>query len=264
MLADLTDAKRLTRLPTDMQPLLRTVDIARIGQVPQERPSVAPAPMSPNLDQNINTWRNGIETRLEEYITASTNEQRLLIGALVRLAILKGEQLGEEFVCGTTIGPDQLPRDTVLKRKAFMTLNDLGATSASTRVKIGEPLILENSGYAFHQREAQWFALRPDIATTLGWFPNPTEPGSWDTAAGDLAAETIWWVDGWWGRGDVSLFDTASEGWAVVITPAGLADLTTVIGDTTRHFNLTRGIDNGGELAEPVSETRSLPMPTPH
>ena len=202
VLADLTDAKRLTRLPTDMQPFLRTVDLERFGQVPQKRPSVAPALMSANLDQTITNWRNGIETRLEEYITASTNEQRLLIGALVRLAILKVEQLGEEFVCGTTIGPDQLPRGTVLKRKAFMTLNDLGATSASTRIKIGEPLILENSGYAFHQREAQWFALRPDIATTLGWVPNPTEQ---DHGTPRLATSLPKLSGGWMDGGDAAM-----------------------------------------------------------
>ena len=247
-----------------MQPFLRTVDIARIGQVPQERPSVAPAPMSPNLDQTITTWRNGIETRLEEYITASTNEQRLLIGALIRLAILKGNNLERNSCAERPIGPDQLPRDTVLKREAFMTLNDLGATSASTRVRDGRTPSPRKLWIRLPPKGSPMVRFSSDIAATLGWVPNSTEPGSWDTAAGELAVETIWWVDGWWGRGDVSLFDTASEGWAVVITPAGLADLTTVLGDTTRHFSLTRGIDTGGELAEPVSEIRSLPMPTPH
>lgn len=258
VLADLADANRLPNLPEDLQSLLRTVDMGLLGRRPQHRPSVIPPPMSPDLELTDDRWRSGVENRLAEYIAASTTEDRVLIGAKGRLSVLKVGQLVEELVFGTTIGKDAPRSDDVLRNSPCKVLNDLFVTPGIARTATGEPLVIAALGDVFNQSEACWLAFCPNIAATLGWVPEPTQPGTWITAEGHLAAESKWWMDGQWGRGDTASDDTAAEGHAVVITALGLADLENAFGHTTRHFALTRGVYSEGGLANTVSATRSF------
>ena len=127
----------------------------------------------------------------------------------------------------------------------------------------GEPLVLENEGFWFHDVRSYWLAFRPDLAASLSWTPDMTQPGRWHTASGELAAETIYWVDGWWGRSGQAFDDTQADGHAVVLTASGLREVTTAFGGLTRHFELRRtGRDDGVE-AEAVSATRHIPVPPP-
>ena len=142
-----------------------------------------------------------------------------------------------------------------------MTLTDLLDTATSSTPTDGDALVVENPWYTFHEPRAGWLAFRPDLAATLGWTPDTSQPGRWHTTSGKLAVENIWWIDGWWGRSTKAFDDTQAYGHAVILTTAGLTDITTAFGKTTRHFVLSRKGEEDGTEQEPVSATRLVPLP---
>ena len=263
VLADLMDAGELDDAPQEVHRLLRTVDIELLCRTPRGRPGVVPAPPIAGLDQTTARWYSEIENRLDEHVAASTQRDRVVIGAKSRLTVLNWGPLVEDFVCGMTVGTVRSVDDGVFARSHSMILRDLVASSASRWPESGEPLVLENVGITFHQIHADWLAFRPDLAATLDWTPDSTRPGRWHTAAGDLAVETIWWVDGWWGRAGPAFDDSDAKGHAVVLTYRGLDDIAARFGETTRHFVLARRSLDDGEEREAVSATRSLPVVVP-
>ena len=258
VLADVEDAGMLDGAPSDLRRLLRTFDLDLIGQTPAPRPRVIPGPPSAGHDQTLDRWHEGLERRLDEYVATSMREDRVLVGARVRLTVLNLGYLEEEFVCGTTTGMSRVAEDGMLVSRAAMLLNDPSAPSAGLR-QTAMPLVLQNIGLTFHQLHADWLAFRPDVALALGWAVDPTQPGRWNTGRGDVAVETVWWVDGWWGHRGRAFDDTAAQGYAVALTPAGLDDVVAVLGETTRHFVLKRsGQESSGVRIEATPATRSM------
>ena len=264
VLADLTDARLLDDAPPHVHRLLRTVDIELLDLRPRDRPDIVPAPPAAGHDQTIERWLADIKTRLQEHITASTGKEHILIAAKSRLTVLNWGHLEEDLECGTTIGTDEPAEGRTFARQRSMTLSDLVTAPASERPENGEPLAVENAGaHWFLQTQADWLAFRPALAATLAWIPDPAQPGRWHTAAGDLAVETIRWVDGWPGHAGPEHDDTEADGHAVTLAPAGLAAVTAAFGQITRHFTLTRhGLDKRVQV-EPMSVTRSLPVAPP-
>ena len=121
----------------------------------------------------------------------------------------------------------------------------------------GEPLVVENIGWEFHQRGAEWLSFRPDIAAALAWTP---EPGT-GRAAG-TPHEATWpsrasggWTDGG-GQADMGMDDTAAEGHAVILTAAGFTDASTAISEITTHFELTRDAQDDRDGTVSVTATR--------
>ena len=258
VVADLIDAKLLDQVPSRIQRQLRFVDIELVGRSPQHRPSAIPPPPPAGVDKSVEWWLNGIEDRLSEYIRTAGVEDEILIGASMRLTLLNWDHLAEHYECGTAIGTTQTADSGLFALGSSMTLRDLISPAGRSRVSIGEPLIFKNVAYTFHQMNASWLSLRPDLAATLGWKPDSTRPGTWYTSAGDLAVQSIWWVDGWFGRYGEAFDDTEAQGYAVFLTSNGLREVSTAFGEMRRHFTLTRsGKDNGASVA-PVSATRSL------
>ena len=257
VLADLTDAQLLDGAPQQVRERLRTVDVELPHRAPGPRPNVVPRPPPAGHDQTLNRWRSELDRRLEEYVVASRSQHSLLIAAKSRLTVLNWGHMEEEFVCGTTIGSDLYSEHLFLRRHS-MLLADLVDTSVRRDPEAGEPLVIENIGHTLHQIQADWLAFRPDIATTLQWIPDEHEPGRWHTVAGELAVETIWWVDGWWGRAGPAFDDTEADGYAVVLSSAGMTDMAAAFESAVTHFSLARrGRSDNGE-AESVSADRSI------
>ena len=263
VLADVADAGLFDGMPPPIPQLLRTVDVDLLSRTPTSRPSVVPPPPAAGHDQTLARWHTEIESRLEEYFTTS-DQGRLLIGARSRLTVLNRGRLSEELWCGTTTGPGQLVERGVFAQGHSMVLGDLVAPTTPAWPRDGEPLVIENTGATFHQFHAEWLAFRADLAATLGWTPDVGLPGRWHTAAGGLAVETVWWVDGWLGRGSTAFDDTEADGYAVVLTSPGLTDVTAMFGELSRHFTLTRsGRDDDGASIAPVTASQSLPVVVP-
>ena len=259
VLADLADAGMLEDAPLQAQHLFRTFDVDLVGRTPNHRPDVIPAPPRAGHEQTIERWQAGLKERLDECVGTSMRDDRLLIGARMHLSVLNWGHLEEELVCGTTVGTDRISEDRLLPFRRSLLLNDLAAPVASHRPSDGSPLVVENFGLTFHQIHADWLAFRPEVAAILEWTPDSQLPGRWRTAGGDIAVETIWWVDGWWGRRGPAFDDTEAKGYAVVLTPRGLADVAAAFGETTRHFVLKRsGRDGDGVKVDTVRATRSV------
>lgn len=264
VLADLSDAGLLDDAPPHVSHLLRTFDPDLIARTPTGRPDVIPKPPVSGREQTLDRWLAGSEQLLDDYVAASTGGDRLLLGARVHFTVLNSYHLEEEFVCGTTTATSFVEETGLFVRGLPMRLRDLSEPSASVRdIETGMPLVLENDGRTFNQIHAYWLALRPDIAAALGWLADRSRPGRWYTDRGDVAVDTTWWVDGWWGRPGPAFEDTEAQGHTVTLTTSGLADLTALLGDVTRHFTLQRRDDSGGGGPSRVTSTaRSAPVST--
>jgi hypothetical protein len=262
VLADLTDAQLLINAPAHVRRRLRTVDTALLPLAPQARPLVVPPPPTAGHDQTLDRWLAEIDGRLDAYVETIPGSDRILIGATSRLTVLNWGHLAEELACGTVVGNAPVADEALLPTSS-MLLSDLAQATAAAQVGNGEPLVSTNVGWTFHQLSANWLAFRSDVAAALAWSPDTACPGRWYTVSGELAVETVWWVDGWWGRAGPEFDDTEAEGHAVLLTGPGLADVASFFGPTTRHFTLTRtGRENGVE-ADPVVATRSSPTASP-
>ena len=254
ILADLVDAGMLDTVPPRTHHKLRTVDVEALMRVPTSRPEVVPQPPIAGIDQTREHWRAETESRLDEYTEAAGNKGMALIAADSRLTVLNAYRLEEELACATTVGVVQPLK--LFARRDTANLRDLAAPTEQRIPASGEPLGVVNTGHPLHQPRANWLAFRPDLAAALAWTPDPHTPGRWFTHEGDLAAESVWWVDGWWGRGGVIMSDdTAAEGHAVILTAAGLADVSSAFGQITTNWRLTR-YDNDRPEMTPTESTR--------
>lgn len=253
VLADLNDARLLDNLPPRFRHSIRTFDVDLIRRGPVSRPSVVADPPEAGVGHTISRWRDQIESRLEEYIGATTQNDRVLVGGCCSVTILNWGLLEEEFVCGSTIGAAVADNGNILSYRRSAKLGDLISMSGSRFPEKGEPLVFQNVSPAFHQSSSDWLSFRPDLAAELAWTPDAARPGCWYTASGELAVESTWWMDGWSGSGARAFDDTVAEGFTVALTPYGLADIEDKFGSATRHFELTRfGLDDGIAV-DPVS-----------
>ena len=259
VVVDLRDAGLLDGAPVQVRNLLRSVDLDVLHWTPEGRPQLIPAPPAAGVDKGLDDWLATVEGRIDEYVASSLRDDRLVIGARCRLRILNWERLQEDVICGTTVG-ESPPTDGDLFTPGFsMTLRDLVTSTAKARPEGGESLILENNGFLLHEDRGCWLSFRPDLAASLGWTPDAHRPGRWRRSGGDPAVETIYWVDGWWGRAGPAFDDTEADGYAVVLTARGLEDIDAMFGPITRQFVLTRGGLKEGIAVEPVTAARTDP-----
>ena len=246
VLGDLQDARLLQDLPSFARDLMRTVDVDALTRSPSPRPTQLPDP--PNMDRvgANQSWGTRVDDRIDEYIDAARCAQTLLIAADTTLVLGHSYDLHEKLTVSAAVG-SEMPQSDFAER-AFATLSDLVSPAAPVTPSPGEPVIVHNEIWGFDLMSAEWLSVRPEIAAALEWTPSSTQPGCWHTTQGDLAAESVWWTDGWWATANRSSGATASQGLAVILTNSGLADVTAAFGGITTHFKLER---NSGNLHEP-------------
>lgn len=238
VLSDLKDAGLLDDSPAKLARMVRTMDVDALTRRPSHRPAVVPDPPEPSYELTAERWRSEMERRLDEYEAAQRTAGRILIAARSKLTVLNSSQLYEEFICAAAVGAE--PPEDLFARREGSFLSDLRLGGSGQVPEVGEPLVVENIAYTFHQLRADWLAFRPDLARGLGWTADPVTPGRWHTATGAVAVETVWWVDGWWGHGGTNFSDTDAEGHAVILTSEGLADLLSVSQQMTSLLQLER------------------------
>ncbi len=261
VVADFRDAGMLDGVPPKVNFRFRTVDIDLVGRTPGLRPEVIPDPPTIGYEQTCKQWLDELDARLQAYIRSSDRPNRRLIGAKTQLAVLNWDHLEEEFQCGTTIGDREPLEDGLFLSQTSMRLSDLTVMMKCEDVFRGGPLVLENhAAYAFHQIQADWLAFRPDLARVMGWSPDPSCFGRWLTPANTLAVETVWWIDGWWGRAERMFNDTVATGHTVLITEEGIASIQDTFGTPVRHFLLTRRGKEERANTESVTSKESAPL----
>ena len=249
VLADLQDAHLLDNIPLGVRRSLRTFDVDALTRTPSSRPNVV---LRPSKADDISTidWYVETESRIDQYLDAARTDELILVAA--KLTVQYPYNLDEEFVLSPTTGKH--PEEMFIPRECS-TLKDLTAATLEKVPGLDEPLVVEHVGWIFCQLRSDWLSFRPDFAAALGWAPDLQQPGRWHTAGGELAVESVWWVDGW-GRGDFGLHDTAAEGHAVILTSLGLADVMTACNEITLHYKLTRKSRDDQVETSPVVATR--------
>jgi hypothetical protein len=254
VVADLTDAGLLDNIPWYIRRKLRTVDIDLIDISPEPRPTVLPPAPDAGHDQTTQVWLDVTDVRLSEYVEAATGSIEFLLGAEAQISVLNWDHPQEEFSCGTSVGSNSPAAGESLFQPAYRwVLHDLvAAVRPVADLPKDDLLLMSNNGWTFHQLSADWISFRPDVAAALDWTPVPQAPGSWLTAEGETAVRAVWWVDGWWGRAGPAFDDTDGEGWAVVVSAIGLAQLTAQFGPLTRVFRLSRWGRQDGKDSEQV------------
>ena len=263
VLGDLADAQLLEKLSPRARNLMRTVDPEVLCRAPEHRPSLIPEAPPAGVDKSLSDWLERIEDRLQRYVECSSGKDRFLIGARTRVTVLNWGHLKEELVCGTTVGTGEVGNGRVMIRRDSLILRDLVAKPAPRWPEEGEPLVVENIGHTFHQLNADWLSFRPDLAATLRWRPDTERPGCWRTVSGEVAVDSIWWVDGWWGRAGRSFDNTEAEGQAVVLTLRGLEELSQGFGMVMSHFTLIRRGRDEEAKTKSVSLSTSSPVFVP-
>ena len=93
--------------------------------------------------------------------------------------------------------------------------------------------------------------------------PGRQSLGRAQSASSELAVDSIWWMDGWWGRAERSFDNTEAEGHAVELTLQGLEELTKGFGVVTSHFTLIRRGRDEDLQANSVSLSKSRPVRVP-
>ncbi len=261
VLADFQDSGALDGVPIEVRRALRTVDTDLVGTIPGPRPNAFPSPPNAGHEQTAQRWIDDTNERIQDYVLSSVTSQRTLIAARVNLGVLNWGHLEEEFLCGTSIGIDVQDNPVHLfDPRHSMVMSDLKVSSAPIGIYVGDPLVIENSPFLFQQLQAHWLAFRPDFATALGWAPDESRLGTWYTASGEVAVESVWWVDGWWSHTGRDFDDTVATGHAVLLSVAGRTALTAALGATSRYFRLTRSASEHGTDHGPRVVTRKVTM----
>ena len=238
----------------------RAFDVGLVGMRPKRRPNTLPC--APQIDRYKldDSWTEEIRTRLQEYVSASSQQGQQLIGAKYRMRMFDGRELAEQLECGATLGRTSNAPQTIFSKRQAMYLNELCDETAAFVPRIGAPILISNVAPTFCQLDAWWIGMNPGIAARLNWVPVPSEPGSWRTDSGQLAVKSTRWTDGKFGLRRLSVGDWQSEGYAIALTEAGMGELTSMFGQFSIHYNLERCIGEDCLFENPSMATQSLPM----
>ncbi|MDE2862271.1 MAG: hypothetical protein OXL33_02335 [Chloroflexota bacterium] len=259
VVADLRDSGLLANAPDQIQDLLRTFDIDAFRWMPVDRPDFIPEPNHNETRSGSNDWLSAIDNRLEQYVRAGSLKGQVLIGAKIRLGTLNHDRLAEWFECGAIVGGHP-NADRSFDRGLPLRLCALVEPTPAQTPSAGDCLIFENSAVNFNDPRCEWISFRTEFAAALNWAPVADKPGSWRTRGGDLAVETVYWVDGRLGRAQFAPDDTQSEGFAVVVTDSGRAELSDAFGPILRRFRIERSGRTDGAETETRSAIRNSPL----
>jgi hypothetical protein len=140
------------------------------------------------------------------------------------------------------------------------TFSHLRAQEYLTRARAPHSIVVRNEGLRFDTPGGGWLAMNPALAVHLGWRPAPTGLFRWLDSEGDVAAESVWWQDGF-GQQRPPLFDDeVGRGWLVRASVSGWRQIAAVVGDTVDWRLVTR-LARERPPASAVSAEPAPPMP---
>jgi hypothetical protein len=235
VLGDLVDAGLLTGLSIRADQLLRTEDIELVGRPRSARPAVIPTAPEAGHDQTIDRWLDETEARLDCYVQASRSDSRQLVGAVSSLTVLNWGHLEEGFRCTISLRDSPAVSEPMINGR----LSDLRWNGAIPS-RYDMALLIENEALQFFDRRADWIAVHPVLARSLGWVPDEDRMGAWRSPDGGLAAETVDWNDGTWGRSGPMFNDVTSEGFATTLSLGALEAVSDLVGPLDVVFELER------------------------
>lgn len=110
-----------------------------------------------------------------------------------------------------------------------------------------ELIILRHDPLWYDSPGANWLALNPAVAASLGWTPAEDGLFRWLNEDGDIMVETVWWADGLRARRREVLSDELGEGWLVAASPAALEAILGLFPHASRVVTARRSYTADGE-----------------
>ncbi len=123
----------------------------------------------------------------------------------------------------------------------------------------GRPLCLvvrHSAGSTYESPAGEWVAFNPALARALGWARDPAGLFRWVDAQGQVAVESLWWVDGPVGLRGMPPEYCVGEGWLVLASPHALAAIASRVPGLRRLRVVTRyaAFENGADREETARE----------
>jgi len=116
----------------------------------------------------------------------------------------------------------------------------LTADEYLTRARASYSIVVRNLTYRFETPGGSWLALNPVLAEQLGWRPSPYGLFRWLDADGTVAAESVWWQDGFAQQRPPHFEDEVGHGWLVRISASGWRQLAATVGACVDWRRLAR------------------------
>jgi hypothetical protein len=169
------------------------------------------------------------ETWLRWLVWEVATETR--VGARLRCDV--GARIRREEDSREVPDPDDLDGDTAagLALAAHVAeFSHLTADEYLTRARSSYSIVVRNLTYRFETPGRGWLALNPALAEHLGWRPAPDGLFRWLDADGRVAAESVWWQDGFRQQRPPLFDDEIGDGWQVRVSASGWHQLSAAVG----------------------------------
>jgi hypothetical protein len=130
--------------------------------------------------------------------------------------------------------PDDVDGDTAAGEALDAHLarfSNLTADEYLTHARAPFSMVVRNLAYRFDTPGGGWLAFNPALAEHLGWQPAPDGLFRWLDRDGSVAAESVWWQDGFAQHRPPKHDDEVGQGWIVRVSASGWRQIATAVGE---------------------------------
>jgi hypothetical protein len=99
-----------------------------------------------------------------------------------------------------------------------------------TRAGSSYSVVVRNVTYRFETPGGRWLAFNPALAKYLGWQSAPDGLFRWLDADGRVAAESVWWRDGFAQQRPPHFEDEVGHGWLVRVSASAWRQVASTVG----------------------------------
>ncbi|WP_189198447.1 ATP-binding protein [Micromonospora fulviviridis] len=258
VLAELLDAGALDRGIAAPSYAIGLIDEVLVHVVPKPLDDTTPAPWRAPTDSSydVRGWCKQTEDAARTYATAAEVASTYVLAEStewVRLEWGKPEEYRTiQTAHGLADAGGVLLPSRELWEKSFKPAN--GYSQVRDLAWTDEQLVVE--GWEMHTDPPwyRWLALHPAVGRHLGWTPNPTELFCWNGDDGTWRARSIRRARGQLSHQPYS-HAYCAEGWQVVLSDTGLAELRQAFGPLRRHLLVQRTLPARPREDRPAAET---------
>lgn len=130
--------------------------------------------------------------------------------------------------------PEDIDGDTAAGQALDAYVADVSHLTADeylARAGSSYSLVVRNVTFRFETPGGRWLAFNPALAEHLGWLPAPNGLFRWLDENGTVAAESVWWQDGFMQQRPPQFSDEIGHGWLVRVSPSGWKQISAAVGE---------------------------------
>lgn len=236
--------------------------LIHVASTPLDDSTPAPWRAPTDSSYDVRGWCTQTENAAQTYATATEATSTYVLAEFTEWVRLEWEKPEERRTIRTAHGKAEAGSIVLPSRqcweKTFALAN--GYPELHDVAWSDQQLVVE--GWEMHSDPLwyRWLALHPAVGHRLGWVPNRTEPFCWHGDDGAWRARTIRRA-----RGQLSHqphgHAYCAEGWQVVLSDIGLADLRQKFGPLRRELVVQRTLAGRPHEDRPGAETNSHRIP---